>query len=75
MRIQDSFLRNMLQVSFTGIVDVSNGSYILWPRATWKFKKKFSLDVYYTYINSRLQSVLGYYNDNDIISVRVRYEF
>ncbi len=86
MRLQDSFLRNRLRFSVTSILDIPNKSYALLPVVGYRFDEGVTVEGSYVYINSSLASTqtyekmetssfLGYYNDNDMITLKVRYEY
>ncbi len=86
LRLQDSFLQNSLKFSITSIADIPNRSFVLWPVMSYRFKEGVTIEGSYVYINSRLTSTstyekmeassfLGYYNDNDMVTLKVRYEY
>jgi len=74
-QFRDSFFDSRLKASLTAIIDIADGSYSILPAAEYKFKNGVSLMLSCVFIESREGSILGYYNDNDGVILRVRYEY
>ena len=74
-RMQDTIMDEKLDIIFTTIYDTQNSSIIVMPETGYKINSNLSLKVSYSFIKSDPDSFMGYYNDNDILSWRLRYEF
>ncbi len=77
VRIEDTFLDEYLKLKCTGAYDVRNHGYFIMPEATVKFLNGISLRVAAAFIKegeSEL-NVFSLYNQNDILIVRLQYEF
>ncbi|HON80228.1 MAG TPA: hypothetical protein PK544_17185 [Spirochaetota bacterium] len=73
-RIQDSFTGNRLKVFLTGIMDFGHRSSVVMPEVQYRFQCGVSAAVSYAHIQSDSESYIGYYDDNDLLTVRVRYD-
>jgi len=73
-RLDDSFFDNRLKISFTAVVMFSVNGLILMPSAEYFFESGVSVFCSYANIKSDTGSYVGYYNRNDLLKLRVRYE-
>jgi len=74
-RFEDTFFEDRLKFSITAMADVKNNGMSIFSKAGWDFLNGFSVELSYIYIEGDNGSVFGYYNNNDHLSVRCRYEF
>jgi len=74
-RIEDDFFSGTLKPSITFMFDTAEKGAVVMPEFLWDLQNGFSLGVLYCYISGDDGSVIGYYKNNDFISVRGRYEF
>ena len=75
MRIEDTFIDNSLKVTFTSILDITEVCYILMPEVSYQFDNGISLSAAYAYIGGEGTSFIGLYSDNDLVKIKVRYEY
>ena len=74
-RLEDSFLDERLKPSATVIWDTKNSGAAFSVKAGWDFQNGLSVNLEYWNISGSGDSVLGYFKDNDFVSVGVKYEF
>ncbi|HOP64225.1 MAG TPA: hypothetical protein PK358_07075 [Spirochaetota bacterium] len=74
-RVEDAYLGDRLKPSVTVVYDTAKKGLAVMPKVKWDFQNGFSVDVSYCYIRGRDGSVIGYFRDNDFISLRGRYAF
>ncbi|HSV95676.1 MAG TPA: DUF1302 family protein [Spirochaetota bacterium] len=76
VRLQDEFLGGRMKTTFTLLWDAHTGAMVLWPSLGWDFLNGLSVEIAYVSISARSgteRSIFSFYNDNDIITARVRY--
>jgi len=74
-RFEDTFFDDRLKFSVTAMGNIKNYGMSIFSKAGWDFQNGFSLEAAYVYIRGEDGSVFGYYDDNDHVSVRCRYEY
>lgn len=74
-RFEDTFFEDRLKFSITAMADVKNNGMSIFSKTGWDFQNGFFIEFSYIYIRGEDGSVFGYYNDNDHVNVRCRYEF
>ncbi len=74
-RIEDTYLDGKLKLKVAFIYEARDKGYIFWPKAEWDFQNGLSAEVSYANISGNEDSFLYYYNDKDILLVKVRYTF
>lgn len=74
-RLDFSFIEDRLKTSITGVVDVSNGSFLIQPEVSYRFRFNMKIWASYLFIMSKPESFLGYYDQHDVATVGVRYEY
>lgn len=74
-RIEDSFFDEQLKPSVTVICDTKNSGAAFSVKAAWDFQNGLSVSAEYWNISGGDDSVLGYFRDNDFVSMGVKYEF
>lgn len=74
-RLDDSFFEDRFKPAVTVIWDTKNRGAAVSFRAAWDFQNGFSVNAQYWNISGRDDSVMGYFRDNDFVSIGGRYEF
>ncbi len=74
-RIEDSFLDDRLKISVSMLADVRKNGMSIFPKIGWDFQNGLTVELSYVYISGEKGSVFGYFENNDHISARCRYEF
>ena len=73
-----------LETSLTAIFDTDSKSNILWPRIAYIFQNGFSIELSYANItgikpgksnDNFFQPLFYYYEENDVVIGRIRYEY
>lgn len=75
LQLRDKFFYGKLVPSVSGIFDTANNSYIFMLKVLYKFDSGVSAEISYVYISSEKGNYFSSYDDNDIFTWRVRYEF
>ncbi len=76
VRLQDEFFGGRMKTSFTLLRDVRAGATVLWPVLGWDFQNGLSVEIAYASISAKSgteRSIFSFYDDNDILTARVRY--
>jgi hypothetical protein len=74
-RFEDTFFEDRLKFSVTGMADIKKTGTSIFLKTGWDFQNGFFLELAYIYIRGEDGSIFGYYDNNDHVSVRCRYEF
>ncbi|MBN2282694.1 MAG: hypothetical protein JXO48_02275 [Deltaproteobacteria bacterium] len=80
-RYEDSFMSGRVKTKMTGIFDVRNDGYVLWPEIGYDFQNGWTVDLSYAGIRGsggsdwEDNSIFYYFRDNDILMGRIRYEY
>ena len=80
-RYEDSFFGGRVNTKLTGIFETRNGGAIFWPEAGYDFQNGWTIHLSYAGIRGRgpsgveNSSLFYYFEDNDIVMGRIRYEF
>ncbi len=74
-RLEDAYLGDRLKPSVTVVFDTAKNGFAVMPEVAWDFQNGLSIDVSYCYIGGKDGSVIGYFRDNDFLSLGGRYEF
>ena len=75
IQLQDTFFNNRFSVSFTTMVNVIDVGCVIMPDLEYKFDFGLSIRMAYTYIYGEGDSLLKYYNNKDVLSIRIRYQY
>ena len=81
LRFQDSFFSGRLNTSVTAVIETGHGDSIFWPEVKWDFQNGLTLSLAYAVISGDNDgdwhdvSVFSYFDDNDVVMWRVRYEW
>lgn len=75
VRAEDTFLADRLHTSITWMTDTRYGAHLLWPRIGYRIEKGPEISLGYVLIAGGGNSFMGFYERNDGIEVRCRYEF
>lgn len=78
VRIQDEFLGGRMKTAFTLLWDARTGAMVLWPTLGWDFQNGLSMEIAYASISAESdneRSIFSFYDDNDIVTARVRHAF
>lgn len=74
-RVEDAWFSDRLKPSVTLVIDTAKNGKAIMPKIAWDFQNGFSIDASYCHISGDDGSVIGYFRDNDFVSIRGRYEF
>jgi len=74
-RLEDTFFEDRLKPSVTAIWDTKNSGAAFSAKLTWDFQNGFSVNAEYWNITGSNKSILGYFRENDFISIGGRYEY
>lgn len=74
-RLEDSFFEDKLKPAATVIWDTRNNGSAFSVKVAWDFQNGFSVNAEYWNIRGSGDAMLGYFRDNDFISIGGRYEF
>lgn len=84
VRYDDSFFESRLEMSFTAVFDTSSSSRVIWPRVEYIFQNGISIELSYGHItgtkrskssDSFFEPLFFYYEENDVLMGRLRYEY
>ena len=81
LRLEDSFYNSQIKTSLSGIIDVRNNGFLLWPKLEYDFLNGLSIELSYASISGKhedeneLVSLFYYYKDNDIVLWKIKYEY
>jgi len=78
-RIQDNFFSNYFNISVTAIMDLENNGMVFMPDIGLDFQNGLTLNLTYAsihdYNKGKSRSLFGFYKDNDIVTLRLKYEY
>lgn len=74
-RIEDGYFSGRLKIFLTAMYDTRDGGHLAWPKIQVDFQNGLVIELSYVYINGDGDSLMGYYRDNDLVMLRVRYEY
>lgn len=75
IRLEDSFFEDKLKPAATMIWDIRNKGAAFSVKLAWDFQNGFSVNAEYWNITGSDGSILGYFKENDFVSIGGRYEF
>lgn len=78
-RIQDDFFNSFIHIAITGAMETQNMGHVIWPEIGLDFQNGFTIKISYVNIKDfnreEDRSIFVFYDDNDIIMIKLRYEF
>ncbi len=75
VKIQDSFFSSRLHLMVSCIIDVSENGLIIWPKAEYDFQNGLKISVQYADIRGNEGSIFKYFENNDLVMLKVHYVF
>ncbi len=78
---RDTFYGGRIPLTLLAIFDANTGSSVLWPQIGYDFQNGFTIALSYVMISGKAvedditQPVFYYYRDNDVVTMKLRYEF
>ncbi len=75
LQARDTLLNSRFTISFTAMVNVIDVGYILTPMLEYTFDIGLALNASYSHISSNSNDLLTSYKNNDIFTIRIRYEY
>ena len=80
-KFQDSYSDGRVKTSVKGVFDMKHGGKILWPKIGYDFQNGFLVEAGYVLIWTDKgstwngASIFSYFEDNDMLTLTVRYEY
>ncbi len=80
-KFQDSYLDGRIKMTVKALFDTQHGGKIFWPEVEYDFQNGLSISLAYADIQGdkgatlESDSIFSYYNDNDLLMGKIRYEY